>query len=327
MTDQHNRILAVEAAQRGTPRGARWVRAEESALTQRAAAATPDAARGRRRGGPGHAGPTRQGSGVCGLTGVRGGVFTKSNHPVRFAGRVRGSCPLDGALGVFSPCGRSCDHPALIAQFVGELGIAQRSPLDVFDEHRLSRCEVLAAGGVPERVDDPYRYPELAPHQVDRFCEIRVVGDHHCGFAVLKRGVGEHVGGEVDVRPLLFGFDDLDRLRPAGDGIGQGHPRDVLLEAAQVDREVRRGGERSQVGGLSPITGGVVGARGDSGSEVADPVDPVAGEHCPGEGVEVQPLVRGALEAAIEEVESVDVHVDQHSVMITSRSVKVVDAA
>ena len=80
-----------------------------------------------------------------------------------------------------------------------------------------------------------------------------------------------------------------------------------------MHRHVRLGLQSSKVDTLAIGSAWIIWSPRDDGREVADTADAVLREQPPAQGIEVKPLVRRALEAAVVQVEAVDVDVrEQH---------------
>ena len=200
-------------------------------------------------------------------------------------------------------------RPAPRFDHLGELALAQQVLVparDVRGEaghvHQLVRgLAVSEVAGTGHAHGDG----EAVADHPDREHEVAVVRDHERHVAEPVEGVHEQPGREVHVRTLLLVALDLREARSVREGIAP----HVRFELPQVDREVGQGFEREEVRPLARRLG-VARVRG----EVANVVQPVVGEQrveqAAGQRGHVQPAVRSALQAAVVEVEAVDVHAD-----------------
>jgi hypothetical protein len=81
--------------------------------------------------------------------------------------------------------------------------------------------------------------------------QIRVVRDDDGLVAATPEGVEEQIRGQVHVRALLLGLDDLDHPTATWPRIRQRHPCDVAQVVPEVDGDERERAERAEVGLLA----------------------------------------------------------------------------
>ncbi|HYY79882.1 MAG TPA: hypothetical protein VFD04_11970 [Actinomycetes bacterium] len=86
-----------------------------------------------------------------------------------------------------------------------------------------------------------------------------------------------------------------------------------------MDRDDRDGSQRTQIGLLALRLLRVVWPAGHQRREVANRHDLIVGQKAMGQGIDVQPLVRSALEGSVVKIETVDVDDGGHGARILRR--------
>lgn len=91
--------------------------------------------------------------------------------------------------------------------------VRKRTPIDL---PKRAGCYLEQQTGwlAPEvRVDHRHPLAELLHNYSDGFSEVRIIGHDHSLVKVASKNVQEQMRREIHVRPFLFGFQNLDRLR------------------------------------------------------------------------------------------------------------------
>jgi hypothetical protein len=163
-------------------------------------------------------------------------------------------------------------------------------------------------------MQDQHLFLELLPDQADRLGQVRVIRHNLGHLIIIVEGIHQKVGSEVDIRAFLLALHYLNRLRSNRWWRVQRHADRFFQIAAEVNRQVRNGPQGPKVDLLPPRLQRIIGAGGDVGREIANVVDLVSWrrKRRPAEGIKVKPLMRSPLQAAILEVEPVDIDVGFH---------------
>lgn len=155
---------------------------------------------------------------------------------------------------------------------------------------------------------------ELRPDDADGLDQVRVIGNDEGGLAVLPKSVEQKIGRQIDVRPLLVSSEYPYKPRASSRRILEWHCRRVRPEMTERDFEIRDRGERAQEDLLANRSIWIAKKRSDARGKVANPLHlSVVRQDQPCQPGEIQPLVGSALDAAIVEVEPVDVNVGNQS--------------
>lgn len=166
------------------------------------------------------------------------------------------------------------------------------------------------------RLEDAHREPKPLVDNPDRLDEIRIVR-HDDGNLVITEGVKQQICGDIHVRAFLLRLVDLDKSRPASAPVDQHRPDRGREEGAVVAGQIRGCCEGAQLC-LLPLWLRRIGRpRIDQRREVPNPVDAIVGEDQLAEPTDIESLVPGILQAAVVEIEAVDVHVGSHQRQIS----------
>ena len=202
----------------------------------------------------------------------------------------------------------------------GALGVGERVwKLGVL-ELRPSEAVLVKAGRVLEtrafsgrsairarealRIQDAHRFFKNRAGHFDRSDEIRVASDHDGGLVAVLKSIEKKVGGEVDIRSLFLGFEDLDRVWRR---IHDGHPHDAFTEFAEDDFEIWNRAEGPPVEKLSHGLLGIAGKLGDFRGEELRVGNGVSRKSAGREFQGVQPSQGSSPQRAVVEVEAVDI--------------------
>ena len=117
--------------------------------------------------------------------------------------------------------GLADETPLLVLQAASELTGCQERHV----QHGMRACRM------PQlvrhcwiRADYYDRQLELLLDHADRFRQVAVIGNDESLLEVTIDGIGEEPGCEVDIGPLLFGFDYLNCARTSTGRIYEPHP-------------------------------------------------------------------------------------------------------
>lgn len=191
-----------------------------------------------------------------------------------------------------------------IPDSIGKLACLEVARADGAGEGRL--C-AQAMGERLEGTDDPYRELQILAHQANCFSQIGVIRDHHRCLVAAQVPIVHQVDSQVHVRALLFCGPHHYRAVLSRAWLMNRHPLDVGQEGAFDALESWILGQGPEVGFLTPGLVGVSGAAGNARREVLDGDHAALGEEEVCQGAKINPAIRCALQAAVVQVEAVDV--------------------
>lgn len=164
-------------------------------------------------------------------------------------------------------------------------------------------------------IEDDDRHLELVSAYFDRHFEITVVGDDEGDVKSSPEPIGEELARKVHVGPLLlFNPDGPEAPIPVVSPRGWIHElaaRPSLQEVAEVDLDIGKRGEGSQVFPLILPLPGVVDSVADLRREVLNGCKLLVRTHeAPAKGFQVEPAVRLGPECPVVEVEAIHIERD-----------------
>src|SRR5579883_202079 len=152
---------------------------------------------------------------------------------------------------------------------------------------------------------------ELLAYQADRLYQIGIVRDDDRCLEVVIEGIDQQMRRNVDVGSLLFRLDDLYEACPVGKRRNEWHHGRADEEVAEMHGQVGKGLESAEERGLAHRTMRIPAwPCRDACSEEADSIDVIMHrKREPAHLRDVDPPVRGVLQAAKVEIPGVDVDV------------------
>lgn len=135
------------------------------------------------------------------------------------------------------------------------------------------------------RIQDADRFFKNRTGHFDGSDKIRVARDHNRGLVAVLKSIEKKVGGEVDIRSLFLGFEDLDGVWRR---IHDGHPHDAFAEFAS-DFEIWNRAKGAPVEKLPHGLLGIAGKLGDLRGEKLRVGNGVSGKSAGSEFPGIQP--------------------------------------